>query len=46
MVGSAVSRSLDGKNLTGMAAKIIRLVSFGLLFLGSSQELGVLRKDT
>jgi hypothetical protein len=47
MVGSIVPRSVDRKKriIIGTASKITRPVALGLLFLGPSKMLDILRKD-
>ena len=46
MVGSTVPRSVDGKKrIIGIASKVTRLVTLGLLFLGPSKILNILGKN-
>jgi hypothetical protein len=46
MVGSTVPRALDRKErIIGIASKVTRPVALGLIFLGRSKMLELLRKD-
>jgi len=46
MIGSTIPRSVDRKKMIiGIASKVTRPVALGLLFLGPSKLLDILRKD-